>query len=162
MGDDEGIGTGDILDDTVGRNRRFRVGTGWLDRGCEPECWSAGCEVSNACDGNCLVALITLVATSGGLFAAIAGAGSTGRRLRREAQAPRGALAAALHRGVRYYQLRLSARRPGHGSCRYTPTCSAYAAEALRRHGALEGSRLAARRLRRCRPGTVGGADPVP
>ena len=41
MGDDEGIGTGDILDDTVGRNRRFRVGTGWLDRGCEPECFGA-------------------------------------------------------------------------------------------------------------------------
>ncbi|WP_344655713.1 membrane protein insertion efficiency factor YidD [Catenulispora subtropica] len=105
---------------------------------------------------------MTLIGAMGGLAAAVTGTGATGRRLRSEAWAPRSPMAAALHRGVRYYQLRLSARRPGYGGCRYTPTCSAYAAESLRRHGALRGARLAVGRLRRCRPGTVGGVDLVP
>lgn len=162
---DDSIGTSEILDEVIGRKRRFRMGTGWLDRGCEPECWSVGCESAGVCDGGCLVALSALpalVAASGGLVAAVVGAGRTGRLLRREAVAPSATAARALHRGVRYYQLRLSARRPGHGGCRYTPTCSAYAAEALRRHGALAGTRLAVRRLRRCRPGACGGVDLVP
>lgn len=46
--------------------------------------------------------------------------------------------------------------------CRYTPTCSAYAAEALARHGALAGSALALRRLCRCHPWGGCGPDPVP
>jgi putative membrane protein insertion efficiency factor len=123
--------------------------------------WSC-CETAEIFDGSCLLGLMTLIAASGGLLGAVAGAGPTGRRLRHEARSPRGSLAAALHRGVRYYQLRLSARRPGYGGCRYTPTCSAYAAESLRRHGALKGTLLAARRLRRCRPEAIGGMDPVP
>jgi putative membrane protein insertion efficiency factor len=49
----------------------------------------------------------------------------------------------------------------GH-SCRFQPTCSAYALEALERHGALRGGWLAARRLLRCRPGGGHGYDPVP
>jgi len=46
--------------------------------------------------------------------------------------------------------------------CRYEPTCSAYALEALRRHGATAGTAMAAGRLLRCRPGCKGGLDPVP
>jgi putative membrane protein insertion efficiency factor len=46
--------------------------------------------------------------------------------------------------------------------CRFTPTCSQYAKEAVTRHGAVKGLRLAARRLGRCRPGGPSGYDPVP
>jgi uncharacterized protein len=47
-------------------------------------------------------------------------------------------------------------------ACRFTPTCSAYALEALQQHGAGRGSYLAARRLVRCHPWCAGGHDPVP
>ena len=46
--------------------------------------------------------------------------------------------------------------------CRYQPTCSVYALEALERHGALKGGYLAARRLCRCHPWGGHGYDPVP
>ena len=61
---------------------------------------------------------------------------------------------------VRTYQLVLSPLLPP--SCRFTPSCSAYALEALSRHGAVRGSWLAARRLARCHPWNPGGYDPVP
>lgn len=47
-------------------------------------------------------------------------------------------------------------------NCRYQPTCSAYAMEALEKHGALKGSYLAARRIGRCHPFGGTGYDPVP
>jgi putative membrane protein insertion efficiency factor len=60
---------------------------------------------------------------------------------------------------VRAYQL---ARIGRVSPCRFTPTCSQYAAEALSRHGARRGLALTARRLGRCRPGGPSGYDPVP
>jgi uncharacterized protein len=60
---------------------------------------------------------------------------------------------------VRIYQ---AARFGRPSSCRYLPTCSVYAVEALERHGALRGTRLTVRRLSRCHPWGGHGADPVP
>ena len=59
----------------------------------------------------------------------------------------------------RAYQLARSGRV---SPCRFTPTCSQYAIEAVDRHGAGRGLRLAARRLGRCRPGGPSGYDPIP
>jgi hypothetical protein len=61
---------------------------------------------------------------------------------------------------VRGYQYFVSPLLPV--SCRFHPSCSAYAGEALWQHGALRGSWLAARRVCRCGPWTDGGYDPVP
>jgi hypothetical protein len=67
------------------------------------------------------------------------------------------AVVTAAIRGYRVVSPRLPAR------CRYTPTCSAYALEAVQRHGTRKGLRLTAGRLLRCRPGVAfGTADPVP
>ena len=61
---------------------------------------------------------------------------------------------------IRLYQLVLS---PLVGpSCRFWPSCSAYAAEAIERHGALHGSAMAGRRLLSCHPWGGSGYDPVP
>jgi putative membrane protein insertion efficiency factor len=61
---------------------------------------------------------------------------------------------------VRVYQREISPKRPP--CCKFEPSCSAYAVQALERHGARRGAWLTARRLLRCRPGAVGRADPVP
>jgi len=46
--------------------------------------------------------------------------------------------------------------------CRFTPTCSQYAVEALKKHGLLKGGWLTVKRISRCRPGGGSGYDPVP
>jgi uncharacterized protein len=61
---------------------------------------------------------------------------------------------------IRGYQLGISPYLPA--ACRYTPTCSAYATDAIRKYGAARGSWLAARRLLRCHPWGGSGYDPVP
>jgi putative membrane protein insertion efficiency factor len=61
---------------------------------------------------------------------------------------------------VRAYQLAISPLLPP--ACRYYPSCSAYAIEALERHGAVRGGWLALRRIGRCHPFRPGGYDPVP
>ncbi|MGD2215684.1 MAG: membrane protein insertion efficiency factor YidD [Gemmatimonadales bacterium] len=61
---------------------------------------------------------------------------------------------------VRGYQVVVSPLLPP--ACRYTPSCSQYAIDALKRHGALKGTWLAVRRLARCHPFRAGGHDPVP
>ena len=72
-----------------------------------------------------------------------------------------GRMPSLLLRGaIRLYQLTLAYFFVG--ACRYEPSCSAYATEAVTRHGALKGSFLAAHRLCRCGPWTEGGYDPVP
>lgn len=60
---------------------------------------------------------------------------------------------------VRAYQ---SARAGRSSPCRFVPSCSSYAVEALETHGALRGSALAARRVGRCHPFGSSGYDPVP
>jgi hypothetical protein len=62
---------------------------------------------------------------------------------------------------IRTYQLTLSPRF-SHGACRYTPTCSQYALEAIEIHGIFKGSLLALFRIMRCNPLFKGGYDPVP
>lgn len=69
-------------------------------------------------------------------------------------------LAWILLAGVAFYRVVLAPLLGG--ACRFTPSCSAYAVEALRRHGGWRGLRLATARILRCRPGRPGGEDPVP
>ncbi|MDA0311349.1 MAG: membrane protein insertion efficiency factor YidD [Gemmatimonadetes bacterium] len=61
---------------------------------------------------------------------------------------------------VRGYQLAISSWTPA--TCRFSPTCSAYAIDAIRGHGAARGGWLALRRITRCHPWGGYGYDPVP
>ena len=61
---------------------------------------------------------------------------------------------------IRFYQKVISPMTPP--SCRFTPTCSQYAIEALRKHGPFKGLYLAVRRILRCHPWGGSGHDPVP
>ena len=61
---------------------------------------------------------------------------------------------------IRFYRSAISPLTPP--SCRFQPTCSAYALEAIERYGAAKGAWLALRRLLRCHPFCKGGYDPVP
>jgi putative membrane protein insertion efficiency factor len=72
-----------------------------------------------------------------------------------------GRMLSLLLRGlIRFYQLTLAYFFVG--ACRFEPSCSAYGAEAIARHGALKGSYLTVHRFCRCGPWTAGGYDPVP
>lgn len=61
---------------------------------------------------------------------------------------------------LRFYKSSISPQLPP--ACRYTPTCSEYAIEAIETHGALRGALLAVRRVLSCNPFARGGYDPVP
>lgn len=61
---------------------------------------------------------------------------------------------------IRFYQTCISPLTPA--ACRYTPTCSQYAKEAIIKHGPLKGSWLALKRILRCNPWGGSGYDPVP
>jgi putative membrane protein insertion efficiency factor len=106
-----------------------------------------GCCVAEALDGNCLMLALPLLPQ---IIALSAGGLVRGRAER----------ARALVGAIRIYQRDISAHRPS--VCRFTPSCSEYAAQAIERHGAGHGLVLAARRLLRCRPGGSRGMDPVP
>ena len=116
-------------------------------------------------DGSCLRDLLLL--NTGCCLANAIGCGvemllvapTTARQVRAEGRGS-GRLADRLVAAVRVYQREVSPRRPP--CCSFTPTCSAYAVEALETHGARRGSWLTLRRLARCHPRAVGGLDRVP
>jgi putative membrane protein insertion efficiency factor len=61
---------------------------------------------------------------------------------------------------IRFYQLVISPILPN--ACRFTPTCSQYTYEAVKKYGFLKGTWLGIKRISRCRPGGGSGYDPVP
>jgi len=61
---------------------------------------------------------------------------------------------------IRFYQVAISPLKPP--SCRFTPTCSQYAIEAIKKYGPFKGLYLAIRRILRCHPWGGSGYDPVP
>lgn len=69
-------------------------------------------------------------------------------------------LASVLILPIRFYQLAISPMFPA--ACRFTPTCSQYAVEAIRRHGPFKGVWYALRRILQCHPWGGSGYDPVP
>ncbi|MFK8018978.1 MAG: membrane protein insertion efficiency factor YidD [Pseudomonadales bacterium] len=74
---------------------------------------------------------------------------------------PKGVVARTLHSLIRGYQLFISPML-GPQHCRYYPSCSEYARQALLLHGPIKGTYLAIGRLLRCNPFSYGGVDPVP
>lgn len=84
----------------------------------------------------------------------------TGNRQPTKTSPPRSPLARTLVVLIGVYQRLVSPMLGPH--CRFAPSCSAYAAEAVLRHGAARGGCLAVRRLLRCHPFHPGGYDPVP
>ena len=128
-----------------------RVGGSCLRDACLLD---AGCCLGESLSGNCLV--LTLLA--GPQLAATLIAEAT--TLRRTQHPATSRLAALLLAGVRTYQREISPRRGP--CCHFTPSCSEYAAQALRTHGARRGGWLTLTRLLRCRPRTPHTHDPVP
>jgi len=92
--------------------------------------------------------------------AAHAAAGGRDNRLVAAAAKKSGVARGVLLFGISFYRIFLSMFFGG--SCKFYPSCSVYAQEAIAKHGARRGSWLALRRLLRCRPFTKGGFDPVP
>ncbi len=129
-----------------GQGYGYRPGGSCLRDACLLE---TGCCLAESLDGSCLVAAALLLPQF-----AVALTGPQGH------VRARGAVRDRLVAAVRVYQREISARRVP--VCHFTPSCSAYAVEALERHGAARGTLLTARRLLRCRPGGRRGADPVP
>lgn len=116
--------------------------------------------------GSCLRDLLLLDA--GCCLAELIGCGpnlflvapSTVRHVRADGARSHGRLADRMIAAIRVYQREISPKRPP--VCKFEPSCSAYAVEALEQHGARRGAWLTVRRLLRCRPGAAGGSDPVP
>jgi putative membrane protein insertion efficiency factor len=106
----------------------------------------SGCCLAESLDGNCL--LLALTALPSLLLAFVLPSRRTSR-------------SGLLLSLIAAYRSTISPRRT-RPVCRFTPSCSAYAAEAIERHGTARGVRLAGGRLLRCRPGGRRGADPVP
>jgi uncharacterized protein len=102
-----------------------------------------GCCVAEALDGNCLVTGMMLIP-----------------QLLTTRSAPDRGGESRLVSMIRVYQRQISARRDP--VCRFTPSCSNYAVQAINAHGPVRGAMMAAGRLARCRPGGLRGADPVP
>jgi putative membrane protein insertion efficiency factor len=125
---------------------RYRPRNSCLRDACLLE---TGCCVAEALDDNCLLTALLLLPR----FTATTVSAAVGRSRQRRG-------AAALLAAIRLYQREISARRPP--CCRFSPSCSQYAVEAIERRGAVRGVLLAVRRLGRCRPGGGRGADPVP
>jgi putative membrane protein insertion efficiency factor len=130
-----------------GRRRGYNPGNSCLRDACLLE---TGCCVAEALGGNCLTAGLLLVPQL--IAATVAGA-------RRPSSGP-SRPGAAMIGAIRFYQQNISARRPP--VCRFTPSCSEYAVQAIDGHGPVRGAWLAGRRLLRCRPGSAGGRDLVP
>jgi uncharacterized protein len=115
----------------------------------------SGCCLGEALAGNCLVPAVAVLPR---FVSALVTGGPGGRRT---SPAGAGAVRDRLVAAVRVYQETISPHlRPG--TCRFTPSCSHYAVEALELHGAVRGSWLTVRRLLRCRPGGPRGLDTVP
>jgi len=112
-----------------------------------------GCCIGESLDGSCLMLTMPLLPR---LFLATSTA-LLGDRQRPTGPSRRGA--GAVLAAIRIYQRDISAQRPA--CCRFTPSCSEYAAQAIEQRGAVRGVLLAARRLLRCRPGGARGADPL-
>lgn len=137
----------------------YGYGPGYGRRGGGSGCARNACLLESGCclgemlDGNCLV-------LSMGLMPQLVAALVRGHGVVVEPAAARPALRARLVAAIRIYQEQISPRLPG--ACRFEPTCSQYAAEAVSAHGSVRGTWLTARRLVRCRPGGRRGLDPVP
>lgn len=139
------------------RGRRTSGGRGGGGGGCLRDVFllEGGCCLAQALTGNCLVLSVALLPqltgallTPGTHHPRVHGSTSPGRVGQRVISA------------IRVYQQRISPRSSGH--CRFEPTCSTYATQAITTHGARRGLRLTVGRLLRCRPGGRHGPDPVP
>jgi putative membrane protein insertion efficiency factor len=127
------------------RGRRGGGGDTCLRDACLLE---TGCCIGEAIDGSCLTSGLLLTPRLFGVL------------LRSPRQPGNRPLVGRLVAAIRLYLREISANRAP--CCRFTPSCSQYAIEALHGHGARRGLMLAAARLLRCRPGGRRGPDPVP